>query len=106
VPAQIGSATTWAIITAGAKHSVAIKNDGSLWSWGDNRDGQLGLGINQSQFNPIPIDDAKIWKTVSAGQFHTIGIRSDGTLWVWGRNLEGQFGDGKQISSNRPINVP
>ena len=58
-PIQIGTQTTWAIVAAGANHSLAIKNDGSLWSWGINDDGQLGLRNNQLQTSPTQVGDVK-----------------------------------------------
>jgi alpha-tubulin suppressor-like RCC1 family protein len=44
VPLQVGAATTWSSLAVGYYHSCAIRNDASLWCWGDNGSGQLGLG--------------------------------------------------------------
>ena len=105
-PSQVGTANNWAMIAAGSKHSLAIKTDGTLWSWGLNSDGQVGNGNNLNQLTPQMLGDGKNWKAISAGQFHSLAVRTDGTLWIWGRNLEGQLGDGKRQNLNAPFNLP
>ena len=92
-------------IACGGDSSAAIKEDGTLWTWGYNRYGQLGCGLDGSVYyqveNPTQImDNAKF---VSLGNMHSAAIRGDGTLWVWGLNDHGQVGDG---SSEQEINAP
>lgn len=106
VPTQIGSSLDWQIISAGTYYSLAIKNDGSLWGWGRNTDGQLGNGIfNQNAPEPIQIGTDNNWQNVIAGEGLSLATKSDGTLWAWGRNANGSLGNGTTVDSNIPIQI-
>ncbi|MCL2410521.1 MAG: hypothetical protein FWC97_02650 [Treponema sp.] len=94
VPTRIGTDTDWLSVSAGERHSVAIREDGSLWIWGDNRDAQLGDGTTTARNVPTRIGSDTDWLSVSAGGWHTVAIREDGSLWAWGSNRDGQLGDG------------
>jgi alpha-tubulin suppressor-like RCC1 family protein len=68
-------------------HSMAIKADGSLWGWGDNSYGQLGLGDNSNRSLPTRVGPVGwTWTDVSAGYLYTLARRSDGTIWGWGQS--------------------
>ena len=72
---------------SGIRHSLIIKNDGSLWAWGDNSSGQLGTGNNtgfQTKFFPFQIGTATDWKIVTASGLNSFAIKNNGTLWAWG----------------------
>lgn len=77
-------------ISAGDNHSMAIKEDGSLWAWGYNKYGQLGDGTTKSTTTPVKIMDDIVH--ISAGGSHSAGIKADGSLWTWGFNGNGQLG--------------
>ncbi len=84
-------------ITAGFEHSCAVLYDGSLWCWGDNAEGQLGLNDAFGSPNaptPTRVGSAVDWVLVSGGQGHTCGIRAPGTMWCWGRNTNYELGLG------------
>ena len=116
------SGDKWISVSAGVYHTVAIRNDGTLWAWGDNRYGQLGDGtggvlpvteannkplpvqVSETDNNSIPISGDK-WIAVSAGYYHAVAIRNDGTPWTWGRNSYGQLGDGTIDNKSRPQEI-
>ena len=99
-PTQIGSAADWAKVFSGGERTFAIKADGSLWAWGWNMYGQLGLGDTNAATHLVPTQvlPGSTWSSISAGLYHTMGIRTDGslngTLWGWGDNSFGRIGNG------------
>jgi alpha-tubulin suppressor-like RCC1 family protein len=106
-PQQIyGTADTWLSIAAGALHSFGIKSDSTLWAWGRNDFGQLGLDtITLINPNPVQIGTDHKWISNAAGYYHSLGLKSDGTLWAWGLNANGQLGDGDTINQSIPVQV-
>jgi alpha-tubulin suppressor-like RCC1 family protein len=89
-------------------HTCAIKQDGSLWCWGYNHNGQLGNGTGgfwQYSSSPTRVISSGV-SAVSAGGFHTCAIKTDGSLWCWGENAYGQLGNGTNSSqSYSPVRV-
>jgi alpha-tubulin suppressor-like RCC1 family protein len=84
--------TSWSEIAAGASHSLAIRQDGSLWAWGDNGSGQLGTTTAGAQQVPVRVGTDSDWVDLAAGYTHSLGIQTDGSLWAWGSNFQGQLG--------------
>jgi hypothetical protein len=94
-PKQVGALTNWLNFSAGNYHSIASKSDGTLWSWGRNTSGQLGLGNSGSgtyKSSPAQIGALTTWLKVSAGGYFSTAIKTDGTLWSWGAGGTGQLG--------------
>jgi alpha-tubulin suppressor-like RCC1 family protein len=84
-PKQVGALTNWSTVVAGGGgYTIAIKADGTLWSWGRNQYGQLGLGNTTYYSSPKQIGSLTNWVKAACGQLHTIAIKTDGTLWAWG----------------------
>ena len=79
-------------VVAAWSHSLAIAEDGSLWSWGRNHRGQLGLGHTTDQNAPVRVGTDTDWIAVAGGNSHSIALKADGTLWVAGDNGWGQLG--------------
>gem|GEM_PF-1564600 len=100
----------WREISGGSHHSIGIRQDGTLWAWGSNQHGQLGVrpgtmdnsvptitnitGGPQVQSAPMPVAAARrfTWMSISAGMEHNVGIKVDGTLYSFGRNNFMQLG--------------
>jgi len=100
-PSQIGSLNTWASVHEGQAqyNSMAIKTDGTLWGWGANNWGTLGLGNNNQYFSPMQVGTLTNWKQVAcAYAYAAAAVKTDGTLWIWGKNASGG-----QVSS--PVQV-
>lgn len=94
-PIEIGAGqNTWLKIFAGSVSSMAIKTNGTLWTWGNGARGMLGSGAQQNVLIPTQIGTATNWASVSMGFSHTLAIKTDATLWAWGWNASGQLGNG------------
>lgn len=90
-------------IAAGTYHTVAIKSDGTVWSWGRNNEGQLGDGTTADSTQAVQVKAAggaafTGVKAVEAGSYHTIALKEDGTVWSWGTNFFGALGNGSEAS--------
>ncbi|MES2847598.1 MAG: T9SS type A sorting domain-containing protein [Bacteroidota bacterium] len=87
-------AQCWKAIAAGYSHTLAIKNDGTLWATGGIT--ALGDGTTNSQTHFIQIGTDNNWESVSASVKSSYAIKTDGTLWVWGDNMYSQLGLGHE----------
>jgi hypothetical protein len=93
-------------VAAGAKHSVALKSDGTVWAWGDNTQGQCGDGTLTDRKYPVQVPSLANIVAIDAGRYHTISLRKDGTVWAWGHNLAGQLGTGTRSAlKTQPVPV-
>ncbi|MCB4791590.1 MAG: carboxypeptidase regulatory-like domain-containing protein [Elusimicrobia bacterium] len=99
-PTRVGTDTNWFIVSCNGRgdtngnedFTVAIKSDGSLWAWGSNYYGQLGLSDTNDRYVPTQVGTTADWATVYAGYARTLAIKNDGTLWSCGLNNWGQLG--------------
>jgi hypothetical protein len=108
-PVQIPG-TTWSSVASlanGAAASLAIKTDNTLWAWGSNSFGQLGLNNTIQYSSPVQIPGTT-WRSASINSFNASAIKTDGTLWSWGYNNVGQLGNGLGFPDKRssPIQIP
>jgi trimeric autotransporter adhesin len=101
IPVQIGTDNNWKAVATNEGHVVALKTDGTLWTWGFNSIGQLGDGTTLSKSVPTKIGTDMDWVAVAVGELHTVALKSNGTIWSWGHN-------GKRLSTGTTtdINVP
>lgn len=81
-------------VSAGGRHTCAVRVDHSVWCWGANVFGQLGDGTDTSRHLPREVVDLQDVAAVSAGGNHTCALQEDGSVWCWGQNERGQLGDG------------
>jgi alpha-tubulin suppressor-like RCC1 family protein len=104
---QLGSLTTWASLGKGRPpgYQFGIKTDGTLWAWGVNGNGSLGVNNTQVYSSPVQVGALTNWSKVSSGNGNILAIKTDGTLWAWGAGTFGQLGDNAAISRSSPIQV-
>ena len=98
-------------IAGGSTHSLALKNNGTVWAWGKNTFGQLGYrtkrsGIALSMISsttPAQVSGLSDMTAIAAGGSNSMALKSDGTVWAWGFNEYGQLGDGRYYYSQRSV---
>ena len=92
-------------IAGGGEFGLLIKPDGSLWSWGYDLHGQLGVG--DLTLRPVAwrVGTTNDWATVACGDYHSLAIKTDGTLWAWGLNASGELGLGDTTDRTSPVQV-
>jgi alpha-tubulin suppressor-like RCC1 family protein len=91
-------------LAAGDHFGAAAKADGSLWVWGANGSGQLGIGTTVNAGVPVRVGAANDWTSVACGGAHMVALKADGSLWSWGSNDFGQLGNaGSGVTS--PVRV-
>jgi alpha-tubulin suppressor-like RCC1 family protein len=96
--------TNWKSVAGGLYHTVAIKTDGTLWTWGRNQFGQLGINDTTNRNTPVTtILGGTNWKSIACGFYHTTSIKTDGTLWTWGYNFNGQLGINNNTNRTTPV---
>ena len=78
----------------GYNYVFAIKSDHSLWAWGKNEKGQLGIGSTEPSDTPVKVMDG-VRRVSSDGSRRVAAVKLDNSLWVWGNNYEYQLGTTK-----------
>lgn len=81
-------------VAVGNFHSCALLEDRTVYCWGYNRHGQLGLGDFEQRLTPTPIPGLEDVLEIAAGDDHTCARKDDGSVYCWGWNRDGQVGDG------------
>jgi alpha-tubulin suppressor-like RCC1 family protein len=98
-----GGGTNWSSVSGGSSHTVGVKKDGTLWTWGSNTSGPLGDGTAITRSSPgTTVGGGTNWISVSAGNLFSAAIKTDGTLWTWGSNAYGRLGDGTTVAQCSP----
>lgn len=93
---QLGT-NTWIDVQAGDGFAAAVRSDGTLWCWGYNNHGQLGIGTSNPTANnssPTQVGALTNWSTISCGMDFVIATKTDNTVWAWGSNIYGEYGNG------------
>jgi alpha-tubulin suppressor-like RCC1 family protein len=105
-PKQVGSLTNWSYVTSGfGPACFAIKTDGTLWAWGINSQGQLGLGNRTYYSSPKQVGSLTTWVTIASGQSHCVAVNTSGQLFSWGQGSNGRLGLGNTTSYSSPKQV-
>lgn len=102
-PVQLGSLNNWKQVS-GSGSIAAVKTDGTLWVWGGNAYGQLGLGNITPISSPVQVGALTNWSRVWMG-IYTYALKTDGTLWAWGYNTTGYLGLGDETHRSSPVQV-
>jgi alpha-tubulin suppressor-like RCC1 family protein len=85
--------------------NLALKKDGTVWSWGLNEWGELGDGTTVSTSTPVQVKGLDHVIAISSENVHCLALKSDGTVWAWGGNDRGQLGDGTLTDRYTPVQV-
>jgi alpha-tubulin suppressor-like RCC1 family protein len=119
---QVGADSDWRAVAAGGAHVLAVKTDGSLWSWGQNHEGQLGHGTTSgrgvptrdgtvgdgttvARTAPVQVGTRTDWLSADVGGRAVVAVRADGTLWGWGSNQGGRLGDPALAYRTTPLQL-
>ena len=92
-------------IAAGKSHSMALKKNGTVWTWGQNDKGQLGIGSTENKHHPVQLENLSDIIAIAAGGEHSLALQDNGTVWIWGLNEQGQLGNNSTINSTVPIKL-
>ena len=102
-------------IWGGARGTVVRKSDGTVWTWGANFGGKLGVGLASTNLSRVLVPtevhgagDVGLLYSVNAimgGEIHNVALKSDGTVWAWGANAFGVLGNGSTNEAHTPVQV-
>jgi alpha-tubulin suppressor-like RCC1 family protein len=105
-PVQVSGLTRVIAIAKSGEHSMALRYDGTVWTWGKNNYFQLGDGTTTDRAIPAPVPNLSGVKAIAAGGSHSVALKDDGTVWSWGYNDWGAIGDGTATNRSSPVLVP
>ena len=95
---------TWKQVSAGDRITAAVKTDGSLWLWGRNHTGQLGINNTDNRTTPVTtFAGGNTWKQVSTQGYNTAAVKTDGSLWIWGFNNNQELPINAAGQKNTPV---
>jgi alpha-tubulin suppressor-like RCC1 family protein len=102
----VGGFTDWTQVGAGLQHSIGLRSNGTLWSWGYNFSGALGDSTSVAKSSPVSVVGGFTdWVQISAGQDLNIALRENGTAWAWGNGAQGRLGNNSTTNRSSPVSV-
>lgn len=97
------------MVSAGASHTLALKNDGTVWAWGSNTSGELGNNSTTSSSQPVQVMGGSSplagIVAVAAGNNESFAVDANGNVWAWGLNTNGQLGIGTAVNATTATQV-
>jgi len=104
-PVAVPNLSGVTMVSTGHYHSLALRADGTVWTWGYNFAGQLGDGTTTTRNAPVRVSGTRTYQYVAAGRDMSYAIATDGSVWAWGLNADGQLGDGTTANRSTPVRV-
>ena len=98
-------------VWGGARECIALKSDGTVWTWGFNNYGELGDGTTTNSATPLQVlgsggsGHLSGVSAIMGGEVHNLALKSDGTVWAWGWNAMNMVGDGTALTRAFPVQV-
>lgn len=105
IPREIPGLSNIVEIAAGKFHSLAIDSQGNVWTWGCNRNGQLGLGNLVDKHEPTKLSFYLPIIHIAVGYYHSFIVDVEGDVWGFGYNEMGQLGTGDKIDKIVPQRI-
>ncbi|MFH0879099.1 MAG: RCC1 repeat-containing protein, partial [Lentisphaerota bacterium] len=91
-------------VDASLTHSLALDEEGKVYTWGSNINGDLGLGTSGNNVaSPLQMSGLPPMRKIATGYFHSLGIAQNGRLWTWGSGWDGQLGVGAASTGYKPM---
>ena len=110
-PGALGFLSNVTAVAGGASHNLALKNDGTVWSWGTNACGQLGDNTITNRSSPIQVHGTNNigyltgLAAIAAGDTHSVALGTNKRVYAWGYNNKGQVGDASTTTRRTPVQV-
>jgi len=97
IPTKVAGVGQAIAVAAGQRHSLVVSRDGTVWAFGDNRDGQLGTGTTDPSQDAVPVTGLSGAVAVAAGYDHSLAVLADGSVLGWGDDTNGELGLGHML---------
>ena len=104
-PAPPCTVTATPSIAGGYAHVLALRKDGTVWSWGWSFFGQAGNAESKTRSTPALVSGVTCVTAIAAGAGHNLALRSDGTVMAWGHNGQGGLGNESTNDAYSPVSV-
>jgi Alpha-tubulin suppressor and related RCC1 domain-containing proteins len=105
IPICIDETSGIVAIACGRYHSMALLADGTVWAWGYNNSGQLGIDSTENAYCPEEVHSISNIKLIACGDNYSFAVTGDGVLFAWGSNAYGGLGDNTNTNRSEPVEI-